>query len=450
MSASILRTIACRAVSACGILVACSPMPSDVLPDTVAVRVVNPIAWPDGKLLIVSGGLVGRTDVPEVRLDTLRLAVARVDDSTMSADLPDTSGSFALRLLYRGRQRVGSVTLVGFAGHTETVALTGWPHPEAPGSPIVIAATESSLVRLDLRTGAAADLGIRHSGSCAISPGPSYRDSVIVAQALAGTTCESPMGWRVEPSAALVDSFALYPYPADRLWAELAPGIWLRTAHHDLTIYTGGQVTLFEQLEEGERVILSPDRSRAVVLTTNAQNQVPMLLTAAGTVAFRLPLLSTEAVAFAPSGDTIFAAGYTAFTIGQPERLMAVSAATGAVLMQRDDALPQLWDLVLDPDAPWVYGVGAEPADTSGPYWQPVILVFDRHTLQPLGRIRPPPTAACVSGLCGQVGLAIDAGARRAYAFDIEGWGSSFFNTPTTIFSFELVPATQPAEILTP
>jgi hypothetical protein len=46
--------------------------------------------------------------------------------------------------------------------------------------------------------------------------------------------------------------------------------------------------------------------------------------------------------------------------------------------------------------------------------------------------------------------LAIDAVARKAYAFDIEGWGSSFFNTPTAIFSFELVPATQPAEILTP
>jgi hypothetical protein len=450
MSVSILRTVARRAVSACGILMACSPMPSDVLPDTVEVRVANPITWPDGRLLIVSGGFVGRTDLPEVRLDTLRLVVARVDDSTMSADLPDTSGDFALRLLYRGRQRVGSVTLVGFAGRTETIALTGWPYPEAPGSPIVIAATESSLVRFDLRTGAAADLGIGHSGSCAISPGPSYRDGVIVAQALAGTACESPMDWRVAPSTVLVDSFALYPHPADRLWAELAPGIWLRTAHHDLTIYTDGQVTLFERLEEGERVILSPDGGRAVVLTTNALNQVPVLLPASGTIAFRLPLLCTEAVAFTPGGDTIFAAGYTAFSIGQPQRLIAVSAATGAVLMQRDEALPQLWDLVLDPDAPWVYGVALASADTSSPYWQPVIQVFDRHTLQPLGRIRPPPTAACVSGLCGQVGLSIDAVAHKAYAFDIEGWGSSFFNTPTAIFSFDLVPATQPAEILTP
>ena len=450
MSASIRRTVARRAVSACGILVACSPMPSDVLPDTVEVRVINPIAWPAGRLVVVSQAFVGRTDLPEVRLDTLRLVVTRVDDSTVSTVLPDTSGNFALRLLYRGRQRVGSVTLVGFAGHTETIALTGWPHHEAPGSPIVIAATESSLVRLDLRTGAAADLGIGHSGSCAISPGPSFRDSVIVAQAIVGTTCEVPKAWRFAPTVALVDSDPLLTIPADRLWAELAPSTWLRTAHHDLTIYKDGPVTLFERLEEGERVILSPDRSRAVVLTTNALNQVPVLLPASGTIAFRLPLLSTEAVAFTPGGDTVLAAGYTAFSIGQPERLIAVSATTGAVLMQRDDALPQLWDLVLDSDAPWVYGVAVEPADTSGPYLQPVIWVFDRHTLQPLGRIRPPPTAVCVSGLCGQVGLAIDAVARKAYAFDIEGWGSSFFNTPTAIFSFELVPATQPAEILTP
>lgn len=450
MSASILRTVARRAVLACGVLVACSPMPSDILPDTVEVRVVNPIAWPEGKLLIVSGGFVGRTDLPEVRLDTVRLAVARVDDSTLSVDLPDTSGNLALRLLYRGKQRVGSITLVGFAGHTETIALTGWPHHEAPGSPIVIAAAESSLVRLDLRTGAAVDLGIGHSGTCAISPGPSYRDSVIVAQAIVGTTCDEPKAWRFKPTVALVDSDPLLATPADRLWAELAPSTWLRTAHHDLTIYKDGQITLFEQLEEGEREVLSPDRSRAVVLTTNAPNHVPVILTAPGSIAFRLPLLSTEAVAFTPGGDTIFAAGYAAFSIGQPLRLLAVSAATGAVLTQRDDALPQLWDLVLDPDAPWMYGVAAEPADTSGPYWQPVIQVFDRRTLQPLGRIRPPSTAACVSGLCGQVGLAIDAVARKAYAFDIEGWGSSFFNTPTGIFRFELVPATQPVEILTP
>lgn len=443
------RTVPRRIVLACGMLGACSPMPSDVLPDNVEVRVLNPVAWPAGRLLIESSAFLGRTDIPEVRLDALPLLVARVDDSTMSADLPDTSGDFALRLLYRGRQRAGIVTLVGFAGRTETVALTGWAHPETPGAPIVIAAAESSLVRLDLRAGSVNDLAIPHSATCAISPGPSYRDSLVLAQVRLGTTCDSPRAWRVEPSTALVDSFALFPYPADNLWAELAPGTLLRTAHHYLTIYKDGLATLLEQLEGGERVILSPDGLRAVVLTTNAPYQVPVLLPASGTIAFRLPLLSTEAVAFTPDGDTIFAAGFTAFSIGQPLRLLAVSATNGTVFLQRDVPLSPLWDLVLDSDAPWVYGVSLEDVSTSGPYMQPVIQVFDRHTLQPLGRIRPPATAVCIAGLCGQVGLAIDAVARKAYAFDILGWGGSFdSNTPTAIFGFDLVPASQTPAIL--
>ena len=441
MAVSSLRTPAIRLVSLSALLVACGPLPGDVLPDTVDVSVVNPVAWPTGQLFVVSSAFRGRSDLPAIRIDTLQLGVTRVNDSTVSADLPDTSGDFQLRLAYRGAERSGDVTLVGFKERTETAALTGWPIPTGPGSPILIAAAESNLVRLDLAAGTVADLPIAHTATCAISPGPSFRDSTVVAQSQDTTTCGNPRGWRFGPTVLAVDS-APYLHAADRLWAEVALDTWLETDHHQLTIYRDGQVTLLEQLEEGERAVLSPDRSLAVVLTTIAAYHVPVLLTASGTIAFRLPLLSAEAVAFTPDGDTLFAAGDNAFTPGVSLRLVAVDAATGAVLVQVDSLSRQLWDLVLDPDAPWLYGVEVAT--------QPVIDVFDRHTLRSLGRIRPPATANCALLLCGQVGLAIDRVTRAAYAFDVKGWGASFDGTPTAVFRFDLVPASQAPEILAP
>jgi len=424
-------------------------MPSDTLPDSVAVRVADPIAWPAGKLVLVSSAFRARTDLPDIRLDTLVLTAARDNDSTVSADLPDTSGDFQLRLQYRGAARIGTVTLVGFTGRTETVPLTGWPIPTSPGSPVMIAASESNLVRLDLSAGSAVDLPVAHSAACAISPGPSFRDSIVVAQSLVAiSTCGKPRAWQFAPTVLAIDSVP-YTNAADRLWAHLAPDTWLETEHHLLTIFHSGQVTLNEQLEEGERAILSPDRSRAVVLTTgNGLLHVPVLLTEPGTLAYRLPLWSAEAAAFSLDGDTLYAAGASVFAAGALARVVAVDAATGVVLVQNDSLEQELWDMVLDPDAPWLYGVRLANLVAGGA--QPVIEVFDRHTLRFLGRVRPPANAACAFWPCGQVGLAIHRATRTLYAFDVEGWGASFSGTPTAIFRFELVPVSQLPEILSP
>lgn len=448
MAVSISRAAVFRVVPLSGLVLACGTMPSDVLPDNVVVRVVNPIAWPSGTLLIETGALSGRTDLPEVRLDTLPLPVARVNDSTVSAGLPDTSGVFPLHFRFRSRERVGNVTLVGFAGRTATAPLTGWAIPETPGSPVVTVAADSNLVRLDVRTGAVVPLAIPHSAGCAISPGPSFRDSTIVAQALAGTTCGLPKLWTLEPAVAAVDS-APYPGPADRVWVELAPSTWLNTSHHYLTIHKDGLVTLREQLEEGERVIFSPDHSRAVALTTNAPYQAPVLLPASGTIAYRLPLLAAEAAAFTPGGDTLFAAGFRAFSQTELPRLIAVHATTGVVLMDTSYAAGELWGIVLDPDAPLLYGVELSPVAGSF-FLQPDILVFDRRTLELVGRMHPPAAATCTSQFCGQTGLALDPNARKLYAFEIVGWQSVFPDAPSGIYTFDLVPATQSPEVLSP
>jgi hypothetical protein len=445
MAASLIQTFLRRFAPLSPLLLSCSPMPSDALPDSAEVRVANPIAWPGGQLTLVSGAFSGRSDLPEVRLDALMLAVTRVNDSTVTADLPDSSGDFPLHLHYRNGDRTGSVTLVGFTGRTETAPLSGWAVPETPGSPVVIAAADSNLVRLDVRTGSVLPLAIPHSGNCAISPGPSYRDSAVVAQAMAGTTCALPKLWTLAPSIAAVDSVAL-SIPADRVWVELAPSTWLNTSHHDLTIQQDGQVILREQLEEADRVVFSPDHSRALVTTTNAPYQVPVLLSAGGTIAYRLPLVSAQGAAFTPDGDTLFVAGYRAFSPEQI-RLVAVRAATGGVLADTSYSGAELLAIVLDPDAPLLYGVELSQGT---PFLQPGLLVFDRRTLGLVGRIRPPTDTTCTSPFCGQIGVAVDPNARRLYAFEIAGWTSASPDWPTSVFSFDLVPATQTPEVLSP
>lgn len=449
MAVSILRTPAIRLASLSGLLVACGRLPGDVLPDSVDVSVVNPIAWPAGKLFIVSSAFRGRADLPAIRIDTVQLAVTRENDSTVSADLPDTSGDFQLRLAYRGAERSGRVTLVGFTGRTETVALTGWPIPTAPGSPVVIVAAESNLVRLDLAAGSVANLPIAHDATCAISPGPSFHDSTVVALSRDTTSCGRPRAWRFAPTVLVTDSFPyLFRGGSDLMFAQVAPLSWLVTGSHQLSIYVDGQLRLLEQLEEVERAVLSPDRSRALVLTASDPNHVPVLLTAPGTIAFRLPLLSAEAAAFSANGDTLFAAGKSVYAPDPPLRLVSVDPAFGAILVQVDDSsLTELSDMVLDPDAPWLYGV--ELTDTLVSIWQPRVDVFDRRTLRFLGRIRPPATATCAFVFCGQVSLAIDRATRTLYALDVEGWGSSF-GTPAAVFRFDLVPASQLPQILSP
>ncbi|HEV8380312.1 MAG TPA: hypothetical protein VGQ29_01925 [Gemmatimonadales bacterium] len=410
------------------------------------VRLANPVAWPGSDLVVLSPALAGQPALPEVLLDTLHLTVARRDDSTVTARLPDTSGVFALHVKLHGGDRFGSVRIVGFVGRADAPPLTGWPQPTSPGSPVVIAAAESSLVELDLRTGATVDLGIGHSGGCAVSPGLSFRPRAVVAQADTGR-CGRAVSWVLDASATPIDSAPLGGFAADRIWAELSPGMWLQTAHHYMRVYRPGDSTLTEQIESGERVVLSPDRSLAIVLATWAPNQVPVVESATGTITFRLPFARAEGVAFSPDGDTIFAAGRANFNADEPERLVAASAASGQVAIDTPVTMPMLWDVVLDPGGRWLYGVALTD---SGATFQPIIHVFDRHTLGHVGRIRPPAAVVCRADFCGQISLAIDSSARKLCALEIAGWGLFFSTIPAGIYTFDLVPTTQAAQVLSP
>ncbi len=235
----------------CALLIgaqACREVPTAGLPENVEVRLLNPAAWPGSDLIIVSSALTGATALPEVMLDTFRLAVARVGDSTVTARLPDSSGTFAIHVRLQGGDRYGSVRIVGFVRHTDAIPLTGWPLSAWPGSPIMMVATESSLVKLDLRSGmATSHWNIPHWGGCSVSPGPSFRQGGVVAQGRSRTapnSCERALTWL---GAVPVDSA---PFVAgNRLWAELSPDTWLFAAHHDMWIYRSGQLVASETME---------------------------------------------------------------------------------------------------------------------------------------------------------------------------------------------------------
>lgn len=438
-----------RAATSCALFgavstIACSDTVS--APDLGEVRLMNPVAWPGSDIVIIAAAFARTAQLPEVVLGSARLDVARRDDSTVTARLPDTSGVFTLTLRLGGDARVGSMRIVGYLGHRDAPALSGWALPLAPGSPIVIAGIESTLARLDMRTGAALNLGIGHSGRCSASPGPSYRANTVVAHegAVHGPPrCSRPLSWELSPTPVVRDSA-----PAtwgDRLWAELAPAIWLVAAPHRIDIYRPGQPTFSETVEEAERLVRSPDGALAVVLSNGTAGQVPVLDATAGTIAFRLPLKMTQAVAFSPEGDTIFAAGVRLTVAGEPTRLIAAAAASGEAWTDRALDIAELWDLVVDPDGPWLYGL-ATTIDHSS--WLPVIHVFDRRTLGPIARMLPPPDAACRALFCGQVTLAMDPSTRRLYALEVQGWRNFASIWLSRVYSFEAVPAQQQPVVL--
>ncbi len=437
--------------SACALAVgaaACNDVPQ--APPEVVVLLANPIAWPGGDLIITAGALRGGAALPVVSLDQIALAVTRLDDSTVAARLPDTTGTFTAHVRLGGAHRFGPVRIAGYAGQTTARSTAGWPLPLEPGHPVFVTLAESTLVLLDTRTGAASDLPVPHSADCAISPGPSFRSGAVVAAGEVGNTCQRPLAWTLGAAPAPADSAPSVSTGAN-LWAELAPGTWLKTAHHYLYLYQGGTMALEERIESAERAVLAPDGSVAIPLAASTETLVPVLDVAPATVRFRLPLQSSDGAAFSPTGDTLFVTGVASYTASPvTSHLLAVSAASGSVLLDSAIGWGGYSDLVLDPEAPWLYVLAYDAWDGDHTYFGPVVHVFDRRTLRELAVLRPPDTVGC-GNLCFMLVLSIDPRGRKLYVLQGAAWrGPAPGAVPSVIYTFDLPPGSQTPQLLGP
>jgi hypothetical protein len=428
---------------------ACIEPPVTAPPAEVVIHLVDPVAWEGGDLVLTSNAFPDPIPLPAVLLDTLPLTVRRLDDSTIAARLPDTTGSFTVHVRVRNEHRFGPVRIVGFSGVTSARGTAGWPLPVEPGHPVVITLAESTLVLLDTRTGAETDLPVPHSAACAISPGRSFRPGAVVAQGAVAYTCQRPLAWTLGASVTPVDSAPSLVSGAN-LWAELAPGTWLEAAHHYVYLHVAGARVLEERIESTERAVLSPDGSAVIPLAASTETRIPVLDVASATVRFRLPLQSSDGAAFTPDGDTLFVAGIADYTTNVTTHLVAASAATGAVVADSAFHTGGLSDLILDPDGPWLYVLAYDAVDGDHLYWGPVVHVFDRRTLHELAVLRPPPTVGCGS-LCFLLTLSIDPQQRKLYVLRGATWRGPAPRTSTdAIYTFDLPPGTQTPQQLGP
>lgn len=431
----------------CGLSLTACNEPVALLPDNVEIRVENPIGWPGGDLVLVSEAFDRYPELPLVLLDSQSLTLSRMNDSTIHARLPDSSGNYDLTVWMRGVARTGTIRIAGYMGRRTGPQLFGWGLAIEPGAPVVIGGGADSLIRLDLRNGHWVSLPVMHRSQCLLSPGPSFRAGSVVAGGTA-TSCNVAKSWKVEPGVVIRDSV---PSGGNYLRAELAAGLWLNAGHHAISLKSATQGFWTIQMEEVERLVLSPGGELAVPLAVNAeagQVDMPVFSTALRAIAYRVPLRQMQAAAFSSDGDTLFASGSRLVAGEWQARTVAVSAPTGQVLLDvRNDTISQPWDLIVDPAAPLLYAVTLQRLGYS---WAPIVHVLDRGTLQRIATLRPPANEVCEFAFCGQVTLGMDRTTSRLFALNVLNWGLNgiFGASPSDIWEMDLVPTNQQPVVL--
>ncbi len=414
-------------------LAACADQPT--LPPDITVQVMEPVVWAGTDWVLRSPGFARLSTPPTITLDGSAVTATIVDDSTLAVRAPDIGGTHTLRVETPTQILSGAVTVSGYLGKRTALPLGGWPLPVEPGSPVMIVAAESSLVQINATTGVGVPLPIPHDRDCVLSPGWSYHASTVVAATSGAAGCPS-LAWSLGATPSVSDSGPLVSLA--RLVVELSPGTWLQTNKFRVTTIKDGATVLNQTVSQAERVVVAPDGSRVVVL---AWTSALVLDPVQGTVAFFLPSGEAQAAAYAPSGDTLFVSGGGAFP---GARLRALNP-DGDVLLDTSVAGGGIFDLVLDADAPLLYGLFL----SHGPAWEPGIRVFDRRTLALIAVV--PTVPACASACTGQRRLAIDPVARRLHVLIAANfYGADGTTFPTTILDYSIPPVTQSPLTLVP
>lgn len=405
------------------------------LPDGIEVRVLNPVAWPGENLVLESEAFAFYDELPEIRLDDSSVAVARAGPSTVHISLPEKAGTYQLLFRLHGGRRTGSVRVVGFLGMRDGPPLHGWAQSLEPGSPMMIAAGPTHLLLTDLRSDVVFPTAIVHDPDCLLSAGVSFREKSVVAG-----RCSGPAhSWQVLPGTFVHDSG---PGSGEYQRSELADDLWFNASHHRAILRRASDTIFDIQMEESERLVLSPDGQWAVPIAnhTEAGADMPVISTAQPGIAYRLPLQSVYAAAFSPDGDTLFAGGYrssgdTLYAGGA--WLIAISATTGALLAElQDSAMFDYFSLVLDSTSSLMYAFT----------YQAAVHIIDRTTMQ---RVRTLPVPFPSGWCCGQSTLALDRENNRLYGLSIYGWGlGGTVGGLSGIWSLELVPIHQQPVVL--
>lgn len=400
-----------------------------------AARVLTPEAWSEGELLVASDAFRESSRRATILLDSTALPLRRVDDTTMAAQLPITSGVHTLTIMGDRIQPTATVVRVyGFHSVREGPSVSGYALPfTRAGATAFLANGERSLMLADARFGTAQALPASiHSPWCMRGPGPTYRpDRVVLRTGADFVSCGGSKAWSLTGTPQLFDSTSLSTW---RLAAQLGPNTWLASYHHQICTVGPGNPGQCQTLEETNAVRISPRGDVATPLIHYAFNTgVPVYDATSGVPRYYVgELRSSGGAAFNSSGDTLFLVGEDATASAATTRILALEPLTGTRLAEASFApVGYLYDLALL--GPWLVLAAAEPSLIS----RPLVIILDRDSLTVTATLRAPATVTCWTIFCGELQIVADLSA--AYLLETSGFDYSLpFGFRSFIYRFEV------------
>ena len=382
------------------VLAACE---SASAPQPLEARLTAADAWSGGDATLVSAAFVPPRALPVVRIGAETLAVRRINDSTIGAQLPAGNGPRTLNVAAPGFVSLtAQVTLHGFRSSEIGPILSG-SLELIPGSTRVLGAG-TGLVEVDIRTGAVGRTWPEtvHSSDCAESVGPSVRPGhyVLWGKDSIGGRCTHPWVWR-DSLATLERLDSVYATPGTWGMAEIGPGGSISGGDDALSISHCGSTGCAQQFYFNQGgglsgVSIAPSANRAVLhhyfgylvdaTTGDTLGRLPFGPPSASPQMWYYHL---ENATFSANEDTIYAVGNQGF---YGSKLVLAASSNGGFI----DSLPlpasYAVDVALDPVHPWVYV--ALLAGTTSTALNPQLLIFERGTLRPIAVLRAPATEA--------------------------------------------------------
>lgn len=385
-----------------GLAVGCNS-PDATGPSPIATNdfTLSPLQqWAGGPVQVRSAAFAHLIDGQyHILAGTDTLAVARVDDSTVSVTPPDAgSRTVALTITGSGAMApLGSVEFFGFGGVSAPDAAFGgdyeaWPAGTIGATGVLGWVNDSgtgysgSIATLDLRTGHVTTYpGLGYHGS--YGPAPSYLPDVVTTSLDASPVAAV----RLSNTQDTLRSIAIPGVP--RTDYLIGPFVEFHTESHSAYARTSADSgrtwhtvkdTLY--LNSTWQLVLSPTKRSATVINGWSDSGGVVLDATSGLTRYRLTRMrEVDAAAFSADGTVLYVAGSSRGP-GVAQALEALDATTGAALHVDSLLGGTAISAVIDPAGPQLFVAVDRPDGTLA------LDVYDATTLQRTATLHSPAT----------------------------------------------------------
>ncbi|HEY4100298.1 MAG TPA: hypothetical protein VGM20_05405 [Gemmatimonadales bacterium] len=412
--------------------------------------------WAGSTVTIRSSAFHGAIDTTGVaQFNGTSLVLHRVDDTTVSVDLPPSTmaGSYPLSLQFAAVVKtLDPITVYGYADSTSYPIQNDWDTYAWPrGTPhaMVMGTNDGDVIHLvDLDTHAVtliSGLSSHGANTGLDSPGFTYADdNALVVQP---ATPSSP------PSYALIHAVSPPVFipqlglnvgldgPPHQL-LKLGPTTWFAAGKSGSVVVTNvdstdpfsaGTITPLPTGGDAWGVYMSPRHDRATYAPDHivAGAGVPVLAMPSGNVAFAVPMpIGASSADFSADGSLLAMTGGSQAREGFFGRLMVVSANDGT--MQHDTTFSTNTYLAsFDPVRPLLY-VWTLVTDLGSSVLKSEVVVLDRGTFRVVGRMETPQNSAATCNTNFSGALSVSSSGNALYAF------RGCYTTPSVALRFTL------------